>query len=137
VRAIALAVIEAPNKRLRAVRGPQRLVVEHGRVPHGLIRHLWHSDGVRGRASSCRDETSLHGAVHVVLVVGTVEVLAVPARGEMVDGHDASRAGVLREVVGLATASVDVPETCITEPRVLAVLDCGAADSHAETLSGH
>ena len=52
-------------------------------------------------------EAALDGVEHVGLVVGGVEVLAVPAGGEVVDCHYACRAGGCGEVVGFLAAGED------------------------------
>ena len=83
VGAVALVAVhglaEAPDKRLGAIRGPHGLVVEGTGIPHGLERQLGHADGMRGRAGTGSDEPSAAAVVHVVLVVGAVEVFTVPA----------------------------------------------------------
>ncbi len=98
VGTIALAIIIAPHERLRAVGGPKRLVVEHGRVPHGLKGDLRHPYRVRGRASTGGNKSSPAGVVHMILVIGTVQVLAVPARWEVMDRHDPRSAWGLWEL---------------------------------------
>lgn len=79
---VALTVASAPNEWLRAVRGPQGLVVELPRIPQSLIGDLGHANGMRGRARAAGGKSTVFcGIVHVILVVGAVEVLAVPASG--------------------------------------------------------
>jgi len=134
VSAETLVVIEAPDERLRAISGPERLVVESGGVPHGLVGNLGHADGVSGWASTGVDEASLYGVVHMVLVVGAVEILAVPARGEVVDGHDTSWAWLGGEVVGLCASGHDVLKASVAKTGALVLAVGWAANSHAETL---
>ena len=83
VGAIALAVHERPHKGLRPILRPH--VLEGSRVPHGFVRDLRDADGMRGRTRTSFKEAAFCGGVHVRLVVGGVEVLSVPAGGEVVD----------------------------------------------------
>lgn len=59
--------------------GPCALVKEGGYVPHDLVHDLGKLDGVRGRAATTASGAGTGGVVDVALVVGAVEVLAVPA----------------------------------------------------------
>ena len=71
-------------------------------------------------------------------MVGTVEILAVPACGEVVNRHDASRAGLLGEVWGLEAAGENGLKAGVAEALVSLSLcrigGCGIADSHAKAL---
>jgi hypothetical protein len=49
------------------------------------------------------------------LVVGAIEILAIPARGEMVDGHDAGGTGFAGEVWSLAAPGHDRPQAGISK----------------------
>lgn len=77
-RVVAVAEVEG----LRAVGGPEALVVEGRRVPDDFVHELWNADWVRGRAAAAEAE-EVGGAAgrvgDVRLVIGRVEVLAVPA----------------------------------------------------------
>lgn len=134
VGAVAGAVLVAPDERLRPVLGPEVAVVERPRVPHGLERHVWHADRVRGRAGPVRHEAAPARVVHVVLVVGRVEVLAVPARREVVDRHDARRARLLGQLGRLGEPRHDVLQARVPEPRAGGRGRARAADRHAEAL---
>ena len=70
------------DERLGTVGGPLGLVVEGGGVPDHLVHELGNADGVGGGAGTAQAEEvgGTGGRVgDVVLVVGAVEVLAVPA----------------------------------------------------------
>ena len=67
-------------------------------------------------------------------MVGTVQVLTIPAGREVVDSHDASRARLLGEAIGLTSSRVDVLKTRVTEAWVTSLGVGRAADCHAETL---
>lgn len=72
--------VHAVDKRLAAVRGPGALVREHAHVPHELVHDLRQLDGVRRRAlGGAAGRARRAAVVDVALVVGAVEVLAVPA----------------------------------------------------------
>ena len=71
----------APHERLTAVFRPEFRIVEHGRVPHGLVRHLRHAHWMRGRAGTCWLEAALGRVIHMRLMIGWIEVLAVPTAG--------------------------------------------------------
>jgi len=116
--------------------GPELL--PKGASYHGLVRHLRYSHGVGIRTRSGLLKGSLGCAVHVRLVVRAVEVLAVPARREVVDRHDAGRARLGGEVWRLPATSQNGLQTRIPETRVasryLEGVGRRAADRHAETL---
>jgi len=75
---------------------------------------------------------------YVTLVVGRVEVLAIPAGGEPRVHHDSRRARLGREVLGLSGPRHGVLETCEGELPVVRGLGCCAiariAGEHAESL---
>lgn len=84
VLAVPRLVTRRQHKRLRAIGWPLSLVVELGRVPDNLKHELRNFDGVTGRAVSGRQEVGGAGGgiCDVILVVGRVEVLPVPASVE-------------------------------------------------------
>ena len=45
---VILLIAVAPDKRLRAVLRPERLIIELRSIPYRLIHELWHSYWVRG-----------------------------------------------------------------------------------------
>jgi hypothetical protein len=65
------------KKRITPVLRPH--IIELRRIPKRLIRQLRHADRMGSRAGASGLEGFFCSAVHVVLVVGGVEVLAVPA----------------------------------------------------------
>lgn len=132
---VALAIIKAPDERLRAVCRPHRLVVELSRVPHGFIRNLWHADGMRGWAWTGVLEHPFYCVIHVILMVGAIKVHTVPARREMMNSHDASWARFLGEVIGLAASCVDVLQTSVTEAWISTIGVGWATNSHTKALS--
>lgn len=70
---------------------PLGLVVELGGVPDNLIHELRDADRVGGRAVATQAQEgggTADGIGDVVLVVGTVKVLSIPARWEMDVGAD-------------------------------------------------
>jgi hypothetical protein len=74
---VALVVIVGKEEWVGAVPGPH--VAELRSIPECLIGDLWHTDWVRRRTWTSRSKGSLTCVVHVVLVVGRVDVLAIPA----------------------------------------------------------
>jgi hypothetical protein len=54
-------------------------IIELRCIPKRLIRQLRHADRMGSRAGASGLEGFFRSAVHVVLVVGGVEILAVPA----------------------------------------------------------
>lgn len=129
-----------------------------GTHPERLVRQLRNSHGVAGRTRRARREPRGLRVVHVrcslsahpistvphppiggrlTLMIRTVEVLAVPARREVVLRHDAALARLLWEVVDLGEARVLVVEAREAQALVFchAVFALGgAADRHAEAL---
>jgi hypothetical protein len=77
MRAVALLVTIAQEERVRTVLGPHG--VELSCIPQSLVGYLRHAYGVRGRAWAGRLECLFHRAIHMRLMVGAIEVLAVPA----------------------------------------------------------
>jgi hypothetical protein len=59
--------------------GPDVLVVELARVPHDFVHQLREPDGVAGGAGAGRLEATAARVCDVALVVGAVDVLAIPA----------------------------------------------------------
>jgi hypothetical protein len=76
---IALVVIVRQEERVGAVLGPH--VVELRGIPERLVCDLWHADGMGSRAGFGISEGFVLRVVHVVLMVGGVDVFAVPAAG--------------------------------------------------------
>lgn len=72
----------------------------------------------------------------MVLVVGAVKILAVPAGGEVVDGHDAGRAWLLGELGRLREPSHDVLQTGVAKAGVGPVRASWVPDGHTEALRG-
>jgi len=91
VSAATCLVFEAQRERVGVAALPQ--AVESGGIPQGFVGDLREADGVRLGAFSGNGEGLPGRVVHVGLVVGAVEILAVPARGEVVDRHDTTLAG--------------------------------------------
>lgn len=133
-----LRVSEGPDERLGSILGPVLLVVELSGVPVDLVEELAHADGVGGRAGAAGLEGAALRVRHVRHVVGRVQVLAIPARGEAEGRHDAHGARLRREVDDLRVAGVDVLEAGVGElPETLDLLAAAGgnvADVHAETL---
>jgi hypothetical protein len=96
---VALGITVAEDKRILPVRRPH--ISELGGIPKSLVSHLWHTDGMRRWACGTSGKSSRLGVIHVRLVVGTIEVLAVPACGKVVLSHNAAFAWLLREVIDL------------------------------------
>jgi len=131
-----------PNKWLRAIFSPKFLGVELRRVPDGLEKELWDSDGVCGWAGSVILKCARGRVRDVRHVVWRVKVLAVPAaiicvrscperlecggrdmRWEPGVDHDPSRARLGREVERLASAGHDVLQTGVCKlPEALGLL---------------
>ncbi|KJR83613.1 uncharacterized protein SPSK_04359 [Sporothrix schenckii 1099-18] len=129
VRAVAVA-LEAPHKRVGRAALP--LAVELARVPDRLERHLRHAHRVRRRAGPrVRKTVRVDRVVHVRLVVGAVQVLAVPAGREVVRREDAARARLGRHV-GRDGAAAAARHALVAKADVVARLAGGAADRHAE-----
>ena len=71
-------------------------------------------------------------------MVGTIEILAVPARGEVVDGHDSGGAGLPGESWSLAAPGHDSPQASVSKAWLgfcaVESVRCGIAGRHAEAL---
>ena len=74
---IALVVVVGEEERVGAVFGPH--VAKLRSIPECLIGNLWHAHWVGRRTCAGNRECLLGCVVHVILVVGRVDVLAVPA----------------------------------------------------------
>lgn len=85
--AVSGVVSRAQVEGLGSVLGPLRLVVELSGVPDHLVHQLGDADGV-GRWARASETEEVRGAGRgvgdVVLVVGGVEVLSIPAAGVVV-----------------------------------------------------
>jgi len=100
MRAITSSALETPDEWIALAFSPE--TAEFGRVPDCFVDDLWDADGVRGWAGSGVLESECgYGVVHVGLVVGAVEVYAVPAGGEVVGYKDTGFALLCREVLHL------------------------------------
>lgn len=130
-------VATRPDERLVAVGEVGRVdVVERSRIPDRLEQNLRQTNGVRGGARAAGLEGAALGVGDVVLVVGGVEVLAVPAGREAVVGHDAVGARLGREVDRFGGACGCVLHACVGElaelTRLIAIAVGRIADEHAE-----
>jgi len=74
---VALVIVVRKEERVGAILGPH--VAELGSIPECLIGNLWHAHWVRRRTCAGNSECLLGCVVHVILVVGRVDVLAIPA----------------------------------------------------------
>jgi len=123
-----------PNKRLRSIFWPH--VIKRGRIPHRFVRDLRHTDRVGTGTWTCFAEAAFGGTVHMRLVVGAIEILAVPARGEVVDSHDAGGAGFAGEAWSLTAPGHDRPQTGVSKAGLgfcaVERVRCGTAGCHAE-----
>lgn len=81
VCAVALVVVVAEEEGVRAVLGPH--LIELSSVPERFVGDLRHAHRMGGGACTGRGEGFFGRVVHVVLVVGRVDVLAVPASNEV------------------------------------------------------
>jgi hypothetical protein len=99
---------------------------------------LRRTDRMGTGAWTCFAEASFGSTVHMRLVVGAIEILAVPARGEVVDGHDAGGAGLPREAWSLAAPGHDSPQAGVSKAWLgfcaVESVRCGIAGRHAEAL---
>jgi len=76
---IALVVVVREEEGIGAILGPH--AAELSSIPECLIGNLWHAHWVRRRTCAGNRECLLGCVVHMILVVGRVDVLAVPATG--------------------------------------------------------
>jgi len=74
---ITTLVTVAEDEGVRAILRPH--IFELGCVPERLVSQLRHADRVRGWACASSSKAGWLRVVHVRLMVGAVEVLAVPA----------------------------------------------------------
>lgn len=74
-----LPKVHAVDERRGAVSGPQAAVGELGDVPHELVHDLRELDGVSRRAGTTTSSARSGAVSDVALVVGAVEVRAIPA----------------------------------------------------------
>jgi hypothetical protein len=101
---VAGVVTVAEVEWLGAIRGPLSLVVEGSGVPDDLVHQLGDPDGVRRRAVSAQAKEvggAARGVGDVRPVVGAVEILAVPAGGEVDVGADTTLADILGQMLGI------------------------------------
>jgi hypothetical protein len=86
--------------------GPE--AVELGGVPHNLVHQLRDSDGMSGGTVASKTQEgswAADGVGDVVLVVGTVEILAIPACREVNVGSNTTGAWSRRESLGIDSKS--------------------------------
>jgi hypothetical protein len=102
-------IAEGPDKWLRAIRGPQALVVERRGIPVRLVEDLWDRDWM-ARWTCVADWVG-----DVALVVGTVQVGAVPAGWEAHADHDSHFARAAWESALIAASSRAGCKTCVLE----------------------
>jgi hypothetical protein len=131
---ITLTVIKAPDKWLATICWPKTLIIELGRIPHGLVGELGHSYRVGRWAGTSVLERTLDSVVHVVLMVRAIKVLAIPASREMMDGHYARGTRVFGEIVGLTAAGHNIFQAGIAEAGIATLGSGRAANGHAEAL---
>ena len=142
-----LPKVHGVEEGLGAVGGPERLVGELGHVPHELVHDLGELDGVRSRAAAATVGTAVAARVgDVGLVVGGVEVLAVPAGGEDdglthhlagrvggdVDGVGAGAGGTADKLVVVGRGPATVADAALV--NLGGVGFGGVARDHAEAL---
>ena len=138
--AVSDTITERPDEGL-SISGPVGLVVEWLGVPDDLVEELRSGDRVGGWALAVGLEGAGLGVGHVAHVVGRIQVLAIPAGGELDDGHDALLARGLGEVhgddiTGVLGGQAGVANT--TEVRGLGLsVDGWVTNDHAETLRYH
>lgn len=130
--AIPQIIIKRPPEWLGAIRGPQRLVVKGCGIPKGLNKDLRDGNWVCVRARA------VGGWVRcVALVIGAVEVHAIPARRESYGCHNAICAGGVWELGGPGISSPRVFQACKEKQRVLLKLgrsfEGRVANRHAES----
>ena len=74
---VALVIVVRKEERVGAILGPH--VAELSSIPECLIGNLWHAHWVRRWTCAGNSECLLGCVVHMILVIGRVDVLAVPA----------------------------------------------------------
>ncbi|KAL2166899.1 hypothetical protein VTG60DRAFT_2038 [Thermothelomyces hinnuleus] len=137
---VAGRVAEAPHEGLLSgLLGPQLRFVELARVPLDLENDLRYLDGVRRRARRTVFVVARGRPRYVAVVVGAVEVDAVPAGGEVDGGEDAHRTHVVGEGGGaFRVAGVFPNQAGVVDALLLGraggVADAGVAVTHSEPL---
>lgn len=147
---------KAPHERVRMPGTPQ--MVKAPCFPDRLVRHLRHADGVRSWAfrSWHVKAISCDGVVHVRLMIGAVEFLAVPtptgsvgkisqtskceevicSRWEVMRGEDAAWAWLVRKLSALPASGTVGCETLVSQADLGTSGARRVADRHAEPLRG-
>lgn len=74
---IAFVVVIGKEEGVGAILGPH--VAELRSIPKRLVGDLWHANRVRRRACACGTEGFFGCVIHVILVVGRVDIFAIPA----------------------------------------------------------
>lgn len=131
VGAIPEGVVVTHNERIRGTCRPH--VVELGRIPYGLIGELGNANWMRCGAGAGVLEGVSDGVVHVRLVVGRVERFSIPARREVMDGHDATLAGRCGERIELGESGTQVDQANKLEAERLLSFRVGVTDDHSES----
>ena len=115
-------------------------VVERLRIPHDLIHDLWHADWMRGRTLIAGKGPAGWRVGHVAAMIGTVEVLAVPARREDDGGANPARTHLGWQLRGVARVAwrkpvpVALASVADARKRGRLVPDSWVAGNHAEAL---
>ena len=115
-------------------------VVERLRIPHDLIHDLRHADRMRGGTLVAGKGAAGWRVGHVAAMIGTVEILAVPARREDDGGADPARTHLGWQLRGVARVAwrkpVPVALASVADARESGRLisDGWVAGDHAEAL---
>ncbi len=130
VHRVAGPITRRPEEGLLAVSWPLRLVVERRGVPVSLVEDLRYRDGVGAWARAAL------GIGSVALVVGTVQVLAIPTCREAHGNHDASLASTLGEAGRRARSRHGAVQAGIGHtgvlPQLLLCAEARVSNCHAE-----
>ncbi len=137
--AISSRITEGPDEWLRSVRRPVFFLIELARVPNDLEEHLRDAHRVASWAGTLTFERAAFRIGHVLHVIGAVEILPVPARGEADVDHDAVGAGGLGELEGLGLACSGVFHAGVSQLaeflHFILGLRVDISSKHTETLS--
>jgi len=130
-------IAKTPDKGLRAILGPETLIIELCSVPYCFVHELWHSNWVRVWTRAVRLKGAISRVRHVAHVVLRVQVLAVPASWKSDIHHDARPTRILREIPRLRVASSRCFQTGIGKlpefQRLLTSASVGISYEHAES----
>lgn len=110
---------------------------------HLLIHDLRYTDGMGGRASTVAKTASTSTTVsHVRLMVGTIEILSIPARREDKTSSDTTRARLEGETPGVLVVtwrksfSITIASMADIWVRLSALAKSWITDNHSESLVG-